>query len=70
MIVSVTFKTPDAVSDAVCAAYDGKFSDQLDYEEKVGEAENVLEKWVQYGEYVTIDFDLVAKTATVQELSS
>ena len=67
MKISLTFKTPDVVSDAVNALYEGEFSDDYDYEEKSEEAQQELSKWVQYGEYVTIDFDTDKGTAVVRE---
>jgi hypothetical protein len=55
--VTLTFKTPDAASDAV-----------QDLPEKDrARAERVLEKWVEDGEYVYIDVDLSKRTAKVRE---
>lgn len=67
MKLSITFKTPDAVANAVNDAYE--FSDDDDYEDKVYEVSEKLKKWVSYGELVTIEFDLEAGTAEVKERS-
>lgn len=56
MIVSATFKMPDADTDAV---------EDLDEDEK-DEALEKLATWIKHGEYVTIDFDLDAMTAKVR----
>lgn len=52
----VTFKSPDAVDMAL---------QQIQDEEKRDEAENVIRNYVQYGEYVTIEFDIETGEATV-----
>jgi hypothetical protein len=51
----VTFKSPDACFDAM---------EELPEEIKA-DAENLLRKFVEYGEYVTIEFDLDAGSAKV-----
>lgn len=55
MKFNVLFKTPDAVEYS---------TDHLSLEEKV-EAMETARKFVQYGEYITIEFDTETKTATV-----
>lgn len=55
MKFTVLFKTPDAVDYSI---------DHLSYEEKV-EAKEAAEKFIEYGEYVRIEFDTETKTATV-----
>jgi hypothetical protein len=49
----VTFKDPDAVADALKSVPE---------EELAGE---LLDKFVEYGEYVRLEFDTEAKTARV-----
>lgn len=75
----VMFKTPDAVSGAVGQVVHGETNRQLreggqdfDEEEFAAAADHILHnaivftrKWVKYGEYVTIEFDTEAGTATV-----
>lgn len=54
MKVVLTFKTPDV-------------TDQMDdlNEDQVREAKKKLEKWLEYDECVSIEFDLEATTARV-----
>jgi hypothetical protein len=61
MIVTVTFKTPDAVSDALGTA------DLCDVERD--QAEKAISKWVEYGEYISVRFDTDKGTATVLKAS-
>jgi hypothetical protein len=67
MKVSVTFKTPDAVADALDRELNIKGLNDYEAEELLEQYQEKFEKWVKYGEYVTIDFDLDAGTASVQE---
>lgn len=71
MIITLTFKTPGVIEQAL---------DQLPIEEEDEdnpyfreEAEEGLQeklgKWLKWGELVTIEFDLDAGTATVREVS-
>lgn len=58
---TATFKCPDALSDGI---------NQSGLEEKdVEKAYFLAQKFVQYGEYVTIEFDTDKKTATVLKRS-
>jgi uncharacterized protein YerC len=59
MKVRVTFKTPGVLDDVV--------SNQS--EEAIDEALEFVKKYVKYEEYVTIEFDTEAKTATVLPVS-
>lgn len=54
MKVRLTFKTPDV-------------EDQLDPDERA-EAEGVMSKFIQWSEYITVEFDTVSNTAIVVEL--
>ncbi len=56
MKIRLTFKTPDAVEDAL---------DQIEDENQRDAAEQVCNKFFEYGEYVYIEVDTVAGTATV-----
>lgn len=51
----VAFKTPDAL-------------DQIEAGLKTKEVRNLVERFVEYGEYIRIEFDTEAKTATVLEV--
>lgn len=55
MIIRLTFKTPDAVDDAIA---------DLDEDSK-DIAKNVISKWVEYGEYIRVDVDTEKQTCTV-----
>ncbi len=58
MKVRMSFKTPDAVDRAL---------EDLEAEDRDG-AREVLSKFVQYGEYITIEVDLETGTAEVSEV--
>ena len=70
MKVRVTFKTPDALDYALEEA-GFKNNENLDCPEedldKWEAAKKTISKWIKYGEVVTIEFDLDAKTARVVE---
>ncbi len=55
----VTFKTPDALDYAL---------DDFPYDESREEAKEVAKQFIEYGEYITVEFDTEAKTATVVPL--
>lgn len=59
MKVSVTFKTPDAVNDVI-EEYAGIWTDEE--EERL---KKLVERFVKYGEYITVEFDGEEGTATV-----
>jgi hypothetical protein len=72
----VTFKSPDAVYDAIHEAVqstipegvkfiESDLNDELD--DKRQELKDFAKKWVRYDEYVTVEFDTDAKTCTVME---
>lgn len=62
MKLRLTFKTPDVID---------QFLDNLILEDDgVWNKENIkdkLSKWIKYGEYITIEFDIDNQTATVIE---
>jgi hypothetical protein len=63
MRIRVSFKTPDAVDSAIQdAVSDLPEDEQYDAERSM---DDFVAKFVQYGEYVQIEFDDVAGTATV-----
>ena len=65
MKIQLTFKSPDAVHDALariginqrCA--DGEYS--TDYDDLYGE----LAEWVRYGEYLNVEYDTETKQMTI-----
>lgn len=64
MKFSVTFKTPDAKNDALEDL-------RKEHGDEVGDGEAeavVMDKFIQYGEYVTIEFDSEAGTAVVERV--
>lgn len=64
--ITVTFKTPDTV-DAAIGQYieNAEVSDEdMEYEMKE-KAEEVINKYVRWGECITIEFDLITGKATV-----
>lgn len=78
MKVEITFKDPDVVYEAVRDAVTREVNaiESLDEDEKedlietrVEKVNDKLDKWIKYGEYVTIEFDTDADTATVKRSS-
>ena len=80
MIITLTFKTPDIVQDAAVSAvalqeptteqelkHFHDADDNLEYwrEDEAEEIKKRLAQWIQYGEVITLEFDLTANTATV-----
>lgn len=73
MKIRVTLKNPDCFYEAVGAAVANSVSElELDSDEKEDliesrseKAWDKLEKWVEYQEYVTLEFDLETMSATV-----
>ena len=76
MKFTISFKDPDVVHDAVREAVEREVNaiESLDADEKEDLIEtrsekinDKLDKWIKYGEYVSIEFDTEAGTATVQQ---
>ena len=72
MKIQITFKTPDAVERAVAEAvrYEQLPEFPVDGEQDQREiltqdANDVVSKFIKYGEYVTIEIDTDTKTAIV-----
>lgn len=61
MVITLSFKTPD-VFDQI-----EQLEDELSGE-SLEKAKDKLRKWVEYDEYVKIDFDLTKGTAKVREV--
>lgn len=77
MKLKLTFKTPDVLYQAAeqhINAYppDADEADEEEYpylmEEALETVKEMLEKWVRHEEFITIEFDTEAKTATVLEV--
>ncbi len=75
MKFNVTFKCPDAVDIGLERAVANSLRDDglgeedwhSRYESKMEEARRKIERWVNYRELLTVQFDLEAGTATVVE---
>lgn len=76
MKIRVTLKDPDTLHDSASEAFnalpkpDGVSAAEwaLLRESRRDEAVSAISSgWMQYGEYLTVEFDLVAKTARVVE---
>lgn len=74
MKIRATFKDPDTMQDAVDDAYaEAPVPAHITEEEWAGIRESratkakheITDRWMEYGEYITVEFDLEAKTATV-----
>lgn len=59
MKIRALFKTPDVIENAL-------EDENLSYKEKE-EQIRLCEKWIKYGELVTVEFDTESMTATVIE---
>lgn len=78
MKFQVTFKTPDAVADAIRAATQRAFEDSTEtepdaayeaHERLKAELQEVTQKFVRYDECITIEFDSEKMTAKVLRTS-
>jgi hypothetical protein len=76
MIISITFKTPDAVDDVVDDEVFNLVSDMNIQDEdearEIEEAKRVelkefLGQWITHGELITIEFDTEKSTAIVRK---
>lgn len=78
MKIAITFKSPDAVYDAVSEAAT-EFVDNIEADLDSAQIEalrdsqiekhmEALKPWVEYGECVTVEFDLDAESAEVTKL--
>lgn len=68
MKLSIGFKTPDAIEYALdeYRDYSGESDDGVGLtEEQKEEAKEKLERWIRYGESVTVEFDLDKMTAKI-----
>lgn len=75
MKIKITFKTPDAVycvlEDELATNYEDRAPSEADEEKVDGMRAEYLEtinKFVKYGEQVTIEFDTKKDTATVMKV--
>lgn len=76
MKIQIILKSPDSVDDCVRQAVaddmyargvpDGAAADD-ERDELIAEVHKKLEKWIEYKEYLTVEFDLDAGTARVVE---
>lgn len=64
MKLRITFKTPDAL-DYVLSSLHSDYENVTEEEQE--QIRIQLEKWISYGENVTIEFDTENNTATVCE---
>ena len=75
MKIKITMKTPDAVLDAVSEAVKKDMPDDLEpfeyrcvFEERMDALfQGPLKKWIVHREYLTVEIDTDARTATVLE---
>lgn len=75
MKLTITFKDPDGVSEAVINEVLATIPDGLDEEERddlissrVTKINSKLDQWLEFGEYITIEFDLENRTARILEV--
>lgn len=74
----ITMKNPDCVSDAIDAAVENEIEGLKSFGKPLNEddlndfrdnhkekLETFLEQWVEYGEYITVEFDADKNTAVV-----
>ena len=68
MKFQVTFKCPDAVEDAIKQELKHEeFESELAKRYAVEDFMELTRKWVEWGEYITVEFDLDAGTCVVAE---
>lgn len=72
MLICITFKTPDAVEDAIVEALRDEFPYGASEDEKCEHVRHRLpslgaaaRKWFQYGEYVTVEWNTEDNTCRV-----
>lgn len=75
MKIKITFKDPDALSDAIEEALDERDYGNLTDSEVVAvrlaakeEAISVCSKWFKYGEYLSVEVDTNAQTIGIVEV--
>jgi len=68
MKLTVSFKTPDAVDYTIDDMERAEFDSDEAFEEAKDKARALMDKYIEYGEYVLIDFDTEAGTATVRKV--
>ena len=77
MKFKVTLKDPDGFYDGITDAVEESLGGNTFFSERESEAahearrdviKDGIGKWVEYGEYITIEFDTTAGTATVVPL--
>jgi hypothetical protein len=66
MIVRIVMKTPDVLFDE-CNNEAGKITPQRDARKEIANEayEYICNKWMRYGEYLTVEFDTEKGTAMV-----
>ena len=79
MKVTITLKDPDGVCNSIQKAVRGslaEFQDAMDAEElesmeeaRMETTQEKLGKWIEYGEYIRVEFDTDAGTATVMPVA-
>jgi hypothetical protein len=77
MKIEITFKDPDGVFEAVRKAAKESMDglpltiDEMESiaEGREGDIRRHLSTWVEYGEYLTVEFDTESKTARVKEIA-
>lgn len=75
MKIKVTLKDPDGVYESIRDAVRESLAnkdlddDEIDLliENRVEKVNDILKKWIEYGEYITIEFDTEEETAIVVE---
>ena len=74
MKFTLVMKDPDGVHGCVDAAVSQSLADVTDpderralYELRISKFRDVLKRWVQFGEYITINIDTDSGTAQVEE---
>lgn len=74
MKLKITFKDPDGVSESIREAVENQVQDIADISEEERESvsekrqestHEALEQWIDSREYITVEFDTIARTATV-----
>lgn len=56
MKIRLTFKTPDVVDESI---------QEIENQEEAVMVSNLARKWIQYGEYITVEIDTEKETCIV-----
>lgn len=66
--IFLSFKTPDAVNEAIVEAAAQHYTTDEDKDEFIDKASSLAERWIEYGEAVCLELDTDCETIKVCEV--